>query len=186
MSDQELIEGCRSNDPLSQQALYEAYAPKMMSICYRYVNDTDIAKDLLQDGFVKVFTKIDTYTGDGNFAGWIRRIFVTTALEYLRQNVSMKFHVPIDEHDYIEDDLNVSALSQLTAEELLACIAKLPPGYRTVFNLYAIEGYSHGEIAQLLKIKESSSQSQLVRARGILQKNVRSIMGQDYARQKSK
>ena len=186
MDEQEVIARCKKKDPLSQQVLYSAYAPKMQSVCCRYVNDPDTAKDLLQDGFVKVFTKIDTYAGDGSFAGWIRRIFVTTSLEYLRQNDSMKFNVSIDENENIEDEFNISVISQLTAEDLLACIAKLPSGYRTVFNLYAIEGYSHSEIAKLLKIKESSSQSQLVRARRILQRNVQSIMGQDYARQGSR
>lgn len=183
MSEQELIVGCKRNDPMSQRMLYTTYAPKMMSVCCRYVSDRDIAKDILQDGFVKVFTKIGTYTGDGAFAGWIKRIFVTTSLEYLRQNDSMRLVVPLDEYENIEDEVNISVLSQMSADDLMNYIAKLPSGCRTVFNLYAIEGYSHSEIAKMLKIKENSSQSQLLRARRILQKNIKSIIGKEYAKQ---
>lgn len=184
MNDLELIAGCKRRDRKAQRELYTVYAPGMMSVCHRYVNDPATAQDLLQDGFVKVFTKIDTYSGEGSFAGWVRRIFVTTSLEYLRNNGFLKSSVPIEESGPVEDDVNISIMSQLTAKELLACIASLPAGYRTVFNLYAIEGYSHNEIAEMLNIKESSSQSQLARARRILQKNVQSIIGQDYAKQR--
>jgi len=183
MDEKDLIAGCKRRDPLSQRLLYTAYAPKMLSVCNRYVNDIDTAKDVLQDGFVKVFTKIDTYSGEGAFAGWVRRIFITTSLEYLRQNNALRFSMSADDYENIEDEFNTSVLSQLTVDDLLACIAKLPSGYRTVFNLYAIEGYSHSEIANMLNIKESSSQSQLVRARRILQENVKSIIGYDYAKQ---
>ncbi|MFA6335446.1 MAG: sigma-70 family RNA polymerase sigma factor [Bacteroidales bacterium] len=186
MKDLELIAGCKRRDQKAQRELYAAYAPGMMSVCRRYVNDPVTAQDILQDGFVKVFTKIDTYSGKGAFAGWIRRIFVTTSLEYLRRNGFLKLRVPIDESGPVEDEISTTVLSHLTAEDLLACIAKLPTGYRTVFNLYVIEGYSHNEIAKMLNIKESSSQSQLTRARRILQKNVQSIIGQDYAKQRSK
>jgi RNA polymerase sigma factor (sigma-70 family) len=183
MNEQELIEGCKRKYPLSQRMLYNAYAPKMMSICCRYVSDKDIAKDILQDGFVKVFTKIGTYSGEGSFAGWVKRIFVTTSLEYLRKNDSMKLVVSLDEYENIEDEINASVFSQLSADDLLSFIAKLPTGCRTVFNLYAIEGYSHSEIAKMLKIKENSSQSQLLRARRILQNNLKSIIGKEYAKQ---
>ena len=183
MDERELIAGCKRKDPVSQRLLYAAYAPKMLSVCYRYVNDMDTAKDVMQEGFVKVFTKIDTYSGEGAFAGWVRRIFVTTSLEYMRKNNSIRFSVSVDDCEDIEDEVTVSVLSRLTTDDLMACISKLPSGYRTVFNLYAIEGYSHNEIAGILNIKESSSQSQLVRARRILQENVKSIIGYDYAKQ---
>ncbi len=186
MDENELIAGCKRRNPQSQRTLYQVYAPKMMSVCFRYVNNRNVAQDLLQDGFVKVFTKIDTYTGEGVFAGWIRRIFVTTSLEYLRKNESIMFRVSLDECENIEDEGIASILSQLTADDLLACIGKLPLGYRTVFNLYAIEGYSHSEIAEILKIKENSSQSQLARARKILQESVKSIIGKEYAKQGTK
>lgn len=182
MSDEKLIAECKKGNPQSQRMLYTQYASKMMSVCYRYVNNKEIAQDILQDAFVKVFTKLDTYTGKGSFAGWVRRIFVTTSLEYLRKNDLMRFSTSIDEHSNIEDEDNVSAMSKLTADELLKCIANLPSGYRTVFNLYAIEGYSHSEIASLLNIKEKTSQSQLLRARKILQKDVEAILGHEYIR----
>jgi RNA polymerase sigma factor (sigma-70 family) len=183
MDEQEIIAGCKRKDPLSQRMLYVAYAPKMMSVCYRYVSDKDIAKDILQEGFVKVFTKIGTYSGEGSFAGWVKRIFVTTSLEYLRQNDSMKLAVPLDEYENIEDEISTSVFSRLSAEDLMGYIAKLPTGCRTVFNLYAIEGYSHSEIAKMLKIKENSSQSQLLRARRILQGNIKTNIGKEYAKQ---
>jgi RNA polymerase sigma factor (sigma-70 family) len=183
MDEQELIGGCKKNDPLSQKLLYKNYAPQMMSVCYRYVSDRDTAKDLLQEGFVKVFTKIKTYSGKGSFAGWIRRIFVTTSLEYLRENGSMKTTVSLDEQEDMEDERATSVLCTLSAEDLMGYVTQLPAGCRTVFNLYAIEGYSHQEIAKILKIKEHSSQSQLLRARRILQNKIKSIIGTEYAKQ---
>lgn len=178
-----IIAGCRKRDPRAQRLLYSMYASKMLGICKRYACDTEIAQDILQDGFIKVFDKIATYKGEGAFAGWIRRIFVNTSLEYLRKNSCMKFSVPVDECLNLEDDFNVSALSKLNTDDLLACIEELPVGYRTIFNLYAIEGYSHTEIAEMLRIKESTSQSQLMRAKRLLQKNVQSLIGKEYARQ---
>lgn len=176
MSEKELIEGCIKGNPKSQRSLYTIYAPKMLGVCYRYVNNREIAQDILQEGFIKVFSKINSYSGQGVFAGWLRKIFVTSALEYLRKNDLMRFSVSIEEYENITDEVNTSALSQLSAEELMTCVTKLPPGYRTVFNLYAIEGYSHSEIANILNIKENTSQSQLLRARKLLQKNVHAIM----------
>jgi RNA polymerase sigma factor (sigma-70 family) len=187
MSEQELIVNCKLRLPSAQQALYSLYAPKMLSVCRRYVTDPEIAKDVMQEGFVKVFTKINSYTGDGCFSGWIRRIFVTTSLMYLRKKSSVAYSVSIDECENLVDvvaegdEVTESSLNRLTADDLLRCIAKLPAGYRTVFNLYAIEGYSHGEIAKMLHIKESTSQSQLVRARKILQNSIKSMIGQAYA-----
>lgn len=186
MNEQDLIAGCKNKDPYYQKILYETFAPKMLGVCRRYADNLETAEDILQDGFVKIFLKMDSYTGNGAFAGWVRKIFITTALEYLRQNNLMRFNVPIDEIENMEDELNISVFSRLTENDLMACIADLPSGYRTVFNLYAIEGYSHYEIGKMLNIKESSSQSQLVRARKILQKRVQSIIGQDYAIRKAK
>lgn len=179
----DIIAGCKKRDPKAQHMLYSMYASKMLGICKRYACDTEIAQDLLQEGFIKVFAKIGTYKGEGSFAGWIRKIFVNTSLEYLRKNSCMKFYIPVDECINLEDDFNVSALSKLNTDDLLACIECLPVGYRTIFNLYAIEGYSHTEIAEILNIKESTSQSQLMRAKRILQKNVQLLIGKEYARQ---
>jgi len=155
-----------------------------MSVCVRYVPDRETARDLLQDGFVKLFTKIDTYSSVGSFAGWMRRIFVTTALEHLRRNDALKQSLDIDEYDNYIENVDVTVLDKISADDLMRCIGELPHGFRTVFNLYAIEGYSHAEIAKELNISEATSRSQFMRARKILQKNVQTLFNyQDYARQ---
>jgi RNA polymerase sigma factor (sigma-70 family) len=170
--EQRLIAGCIDKKPWAQKQVYVLYASAMLSVCVRYVTDRETARDILQDGFVKVFTKIDTFSGNGSFAGWIRRIFVTTALEYLRQNNALKQSESIDEHNYSIEDVEVSALDKISENDLMICISKLPNGYRTVFNMYAIEGYSHAEIATILNISENTSRSQFMRARKMLQKTV--------------
>ena len=174
--EQQMIAGCINGKPWAQKQVYELYASAMLSVCVRYVADRETARDILQDGFVKVFTKIDTYSGAGSFAGWIRRIFVTTALEFLRQNDALKQSESIDEHNYTIEDVNVSTLDKISANDLMTCISELPNGYRTVFNLYAIEGYSHAEIATILHISENTSRSQFMRARKMLQKTVQSLI----------
>ncbi len=182
LTDEErLIAACKNGKPWAQKRVYELYAPAMMSVCVRYVNDRETARDLLQDGFIKIFTKIDTFAGVGSFAGWIRQIFVTTALEFLRHNDALKQSTSIDEMGDRVIDVDLSVLDKISADDLMACIAKLPAGYRTVFNLYAVEGYSHAEIAEMLEITESTSRSQFMRARKILQKNVL-LTGSYYAR----
>lgn len=182
MEEELLIAGCKRGESWARKQIYEQYAPVMMGVCMRYVNNRETARDLLQDGFIRVFTKIDMYSGTGSLGGWIRRVFVTTALEHLRKNDTLKQSVSIDEHYDAADNKDYSALEQLSAEELMACIAKLPSGFRTVFNLFAIEGYSHAEIAEMLNIKESTSRSQFIRARKVLQKNVQSLITHEDAR----
>ena len=184
ISDQvQLIAGCKVGKPRAQKELFEQYASAMLSVCIRYVNDRETAQDLLQEGFIKLYTKIDTYSGNGSFAGWVRRIFVTTALEYLRQKDALKQSVNIEEYDNLITDHDIGVLDKLSADDLLDCISKLPDGYRTVFNLYAIEGYSHSEIADQLEISESTSRSQFMRARNILQQNVQSLIEKEHAKQ---
>ena len=178
-----MIAGCKAGKPQAQKALFELYASAMMSVCIRYVSDRETAQDLLQDGFIKLYTKIDTYLGSGSFAGWVRRIFVTTSLEYLRQNDALKQSANIEEYSDSIVTNDETILDKLSADDLMDCIANLPDGYRTVFNLYAIEGYSHTEIAEMLEINESTSRSQLMRARKMLQKNVQSLTGQTHAEQ---
>lgn len=176
MSEEEIIEGCKKKHPKYQKQLYTIYAPKMLAVCKRYVNDMELAKDVLHDAFIKVFTRIDTYKGNGSFGGWIQRVFVTTALEQLRKDKIFQSNISIDNQQELADGSYSSAISEMTAEELMTCISKLPTGYRTVFNLYAIEGYSHAEIAELLNIKESTSQSQLVKARKMLKANIKTYL----------
>lgn len=172
MKEQELIKGCKNSESWAQKQLYEQYASTMMSVCMRYTGNRDSARDLLHDGFIKIFTKINTYTGAGSFAGWLRKVFITTALEHLRANNALKYSLDVEEFTNELEDVNISVFEQLSADDLLACVAQLPDGFRTIFNLHAIEGYSHAEIAKMLNIQESTSRSQYFRARQILQKNV--------------
>ena len=181
--EQELIAGCIEGKSWAQRAIYDRFAPAMMSVCVRYVADRETARDLLQEGFIKLFTKIESYSGTGAFGGWVRRIFVTTALEYLRQNDALKQSTDIDEVGYHIENDEISVLEKISADDLLACVAQLSDGYRTVFNLYAIEGYSHAEIADMLCISEGTSRSQFMRARKILQKSVLSLHGHEYAKE---
>lgn len=169
MNENQLIEGCEKGERRAQKALYDQFSGKMFAVCLRYVNDRETARDLLQDGFVKVFHSIGTYTGSGSFEGWVRRIFVNVALEYLRRNDVLREAIDLDQ--VVESPRSESsALSELSAAELMRLIQRLPTGFRTVFNLFAIEGYSHREIAEMLKISESTSRSQYVRARQVLRK----------------
>ncbi len=172
MEERQLIEGCVRGEPWAQKAIYEQHAPAMMSVCQRYVCNRETARDLLHDGFVKIFTKIHTYSGSGSFNGWMRRIFVTTALEHLRRNDILRYSVDIEDTDCRMEEPDVSMFEHLSANDLFACVASLPDGYRTVFNLFAIEGFSHVEIARELNISESTSRSQYTRARQMLQKMV--------------
>lgn len=174
MDDQLLIDGCLRGNLRAQHKMYEKYAPMMMSVCLRYVKDKETARDLMHDGFIRLFTKLNTYSGSGAFAGWVRKIFVNTALEYLRRNDALKFSTDIEDAVYLQN-ADVSVFDQLSANELLECIAELPSGFRTVFNMYAIEGYSHAEIAERLNINEGTSRSQYARARQMLQKKIEII-----------
>lgn len=163
----ELIEACRRNDRTAQKALFDRMAPKMLSVCRRYVRDKMEAEDVLVMSFTKVFERIGQFKGEGSFEGWVRRIVVNESLTFLRRNKMM----------YLETDLesvereSPSALQEtgLEAEDLLRLIQELPAGYRMVFNLYAIDGFSHKEIAVQIGITESTSKSQLSRARMHLQ-----------------
>jgi RNA polymerase sigma-70 factor (ECF subfamily) len=176
MSDQQLlIAGCKRKDTWARKKLYELYAPAMLGICVRYVSEKETARDILQEGFIKVFTKIESYSGAGSFEGWMKRIFVTSALEYLRSARAFKVNRDLDDCEEITDNVDASIVEKLSADEILRCINELPAGFKTVFNLYAIEGYSHAEIAQMLKIKEGSSRSQFARARQLLQTKIQEL-----------
>jgi len=171
MDEKQLIKGCINNDRKAQQALYDKYSRRMMAVCLRYVKDTEDARDLLQEGFVKLFMNIHTYTGDGLFDGWVRKIFVNCALERLRHQDVLRNAEDIDNTDYA-DIPDESTVSQLSADEIMTYVRSLPDGFRTVFNMFAIEGYSHKEIGEKLNITESTSRSQYMRARKLLQKMI--------------
>lgn len=174
--EQQLITDFKKGKSKAQKKIFEMHAPAMLAVCVRYVRDRETARDLVQDGFIKVFEKADTFSGIGSLAGWMRRIFVNTALEYLRQNDALKMSSSIDDYHDAFANHDISVIDKISTNDLLACVAQLPDGYRTVFNLYAIEGYSHSEIAEMLNISEGTSRSQYMRARNILQKNVMSLM----------
>lgn len=167
-TEEDLVKGCKANKALAQRLVYERYAGKMFSLCIRYIRDHSESEEVMIGGFTKVFKKISQFKGDGSFEGWIRRIMVNESLIYLRKNKSMYLEVDICEADR-EPDFQ-SHETGLEAEDLMKMIQELPVGYRTVFNLYAIEGYSHKEIADRLTINVNTSKSQLSRARKILQK----------------
>ncbi len=143
----------------------------MLAVCMRYSNCYEVACDLMHDGFIHVFAKIGSFENKGHFEGWLRKVFVNVSLEYLRKQDSLRDAIDIDEV-YALDNHEESALEQMSAKEIMEYISKLPVGFRTVFNLYVIEGYSHAEIAEMLEINEASSRSQLSRARLLLQKMI--------------
>jgi len=166
--EEELIKGCLQRERTAQRRLYDAYSSKMYAICYRYVRDAMDAEDILVTAFMKVFDKIAQFKSEGSFEGWIRRIVVNEALTHLRRNKSMYIETELEQADR---EPNYDQLSDhLEAEDLLNMIQELPSGYRIVFNMYAIDGYSHKEIADHLGISENTSKSQLSRARTYLQK----------------
>ncbi len=170
--DLKLIESCIKGDRASQKALYDRLAPRMFPLCMRYVGDRIQAEDILQDGFITLFMRLDSYKGDGSFEGWARKIFVTTALMSLRKKDALKISDELDTVRGMKDDLP-SQGQNLGYKELLKLVMELPAGFRTVFNLYAIEGYSHKEIGEMLGITETTSRTQLSRARVLLQNKIK-------------
>jgi RNA polymerase sigma factor (sigma-70 family) len=162
-----LANKCIDGDQRAQRKLFELYAPKMMGVCLRYMKDHAQAEDVLQDGFVKVFTKLDKFSGDGSLEGWVRRIMVNTALDHLRKSNKFQANVSMDDVGYkVESDADV--LASLIEEDLLKLIQEMPTGYKTVFNMFAIEGYSHKEIGERLGVSENTSKSQYSRAKAYL------------------
>ncbi|MDL2322395.1 sigma-70 family RNA polymerase sigma factor [Bacteroidales bacterium OttesenSCG-928-A17] len=169
-----LIAACKKNETWAMKRLYELYAPTMLGLCVRYMSNTENAKDVMQEGFMTVFSKIDTFNASGSFEGWMRRIFVTTALKAIRK-MQLFAWVDVDEYGDSIPDSDYSGLEKLSADEIAGCIAELSTNLRIVFNMYVIEGYSHAEIAQILNIKESSSRSSFTRARQILQTKLQKL-----------
>lgn len=167
-SDEELLKGCLAKDRKYQEQLYRKYSRKMYAICQSYARDKDMAQDILQDSFVKVFLKINTFVPGNSLEGWIRRVVTNTAIDYFRQSRKLNNFIELEEvhsQEAAEDSINKS----INVEEILYFLRKLPEGARVIFNLYAIEGYSHKEIADRLSISEGTSKSQYSRAKSILQ-----------------
>lgn len=170
-SESELIAACKKQERSAQREIYERFSPRMLSVCLRYASDREKAKDLLQDGFVTVFSKIGSYNGDGSFEGWMRKVFVNTSLMELRKKDVLR-----DTQDVTELRGNApftdNVLEKIEGKVILNLISQMPPGFKAVFNLSVFDGYSHAEIAKMLGISEGASRSQLSRARIWLQEKI--------------
>jgi RNA polymerase sigma factor (sigma-70 family) len=166
-NERSLIEACVARERWAQQRLYEEYYPKMMGVCMRYANNDDDALDILHEGFIKVFKHVASYQPGTSLTAWIRRIMVNTAIDYYRKTVRRR--TEDIETAYNLSNSDADAISQCTEKDILAAVKKLTPAYRAVFNMYVIEGYSHKEVADQLDITESTSRSNLVKARLKLQ-----------------
>tara|TARA_B110000046_G_scaffold49092_1_gene54614 strand:+ start:2952 stop:3479 length:528 start_codon:yes stop_codon:yes gene_type:complete len=175
MSEKEMLRGCQANEEQAQKFLFDKYSRIMTGVCVRYADTHEEAQDIVQEGFIKVFKKIAMFSGKGSLEGWVRRIMVNTSLDYLRSIKNERFNVDIDDVSYkLKEDESVT--SELNKDDLLQLVQSLAIGYRTVFNMYAIEGYTHREIAEELSISENTSKSQYSRARGILQKKLENLI----------
>ncbi|MFH2143159.1 MAG: sigma-70 family RNA polymerase sigma factor, partial [Bacteroidota bacterium] len=171
-SEEQIIEGCRKNDRKAQKMLYDRYASVMLGICMRYTKSRSEAEDVLQDGFVKIFLRMKQYKAEGSFEGWMKRAMVNTAISNYRKNLKHYYQQNIG--DYTEANIDSSIHdSDFTCEEMLEIIRELPDGYRVVFNLFAVEGYKHKEISDILGIDISTSKSQFSRAKKIIQKKLK-------------
>jgi len=168
MTEEAILQGCVQNKPVAQKALYEKFSAKMLAACYRYAHNREDAEDMLQEGFIKVFTQIHTFENRGSLEGWIRRIIIHTCINNLKKN--KKFNESVDIiHATTAQVREESIPSIIQAKQVVECIRLLPIGYRTVLNLYAVEGYSHREIGMMLDIEESTSRSQYTRAKAMLE-----------------
>ena len=166
MDESALVKRCINGDQKAQQVLFDRFAPKMLAVCIRYAKDVVQAEDVLQSAFIKVFTKLDSFNG-GSLEGWIRRIMVNTALDEIRKNKKRTQNVTIDAVEFKVESNNF-IVEELQAEDLMKIISCMPEGYKVVFNMFAIEGYSHKEIAEQLEISENTSKSQYSRAKAYL------------------
>lgn len=171
ITESDLIKGSIAGDRRMQEELYRRFAPKMYAVCLRYANNTNDAQDLLQEGFIKVYKNLHRFRAEGSFEGWVRRVFVNTSIEHFRKKTAQLSSVSEKEENTIED-ADITALDSLAEKDIINLVQELSPGYRTVFNLYVVEGYSHKEIGEMLGISEGTSKSQLARAKSILQKKI--------------
>ena len=170
MNEPELISGLKKGDGKAQKFVYDKYAGIMLGICFRYLKNQLDAEEVMLNGLVKIYKHIDQFKSEGSFEGWMKRVVINEALGYLRKKEPLHLAIEKDHIQLASDDASVE--SELAAEDLLQLLRELPAGYRTVFNLYAIEGYSHKEIAEMLDINEGTSKSQLSKARAMLQKRL--------------
>ena len=171
ITEADLIQGCIAQDRRMQEEMYRRFSPKMYGVCLRYAGNADDAQDVLQEGFIKIFRKLDSFRREGSFEGWVRRVFVNTAIEHFRRKHYMQ---PVTEREENSiEGKTLTALDDMGEKDILKLVQQLSPGYRTVFNLYVVEGFAHREIAEMLNITEGTSKSQLSRAKVILQDMIR-------------
>jgi RNA polymerase sigma factor (sigma-70 family) len=168
MTEEALLQACLKNQPAAQQELYSKYSPKMLAVCYRFARNREDAEDMLQEGFIRVFTQIHQFQNKGSFEGWIRRIIVHTCINHLKKHKKFNDSVDISQAHTLQVRED-SVPSIIQAKQVIECIRMLPIGYRTVLNLFAIDGYNHREIATMLDIEESTSRSQYTRAKAMLE-----------------
>jgi RNA polymerase sigma-70 factor (ECF subfamily) len=172
MSDQQIIEGCAKHERKAQQMLYDRYSRFLLGVCLRYVADKAEAEDILQDSFLKIFFNIDEYSGTGSFTGWLRKVAVNTAITHYHKNLKHRYHLEIEEYVSVETGVSSFEDDFFTSDELYRVLNELPAGYRMVFNLYAVEGYRHKEIAEMLGIDINTSKSQYSRARAVIREKL--------------
>lgn len=178
MSDEELIQGCIKGKDAFQYELYKRYSPKMFGVCLRYCASREEAEDVLQDGFIKVFKKIDSFRFTGSFEGWIRRIMVHTAIR--NKYITLRAHEVNTLEGVEHPALDEKVTSKLMMMDLMKLVNELPQGYKIVFNLFAVEGYSHKEIAEMLEIQEATSRSQYLRARQFLREKLDKLQKNEF------
>lgn len=174
LSEQQIISQCKKGDRAAQKALFDRLSSRMFPVCLRYMGNREAAEDVLQEGFISLFSKLDSYSGEGSFEGWARKVFVNTALMTLRKNDVMRKSEDIETAWSVSSE-DPGALHNISYKELMGLIAGLPPGFRTVFNMFLIEGYTHKEISEALGITEATSRSQLQRARVMLQNKIKNL-----------
>lgn len=175
LDEKEIIEGCCRNDRKAQRALYERYASILLGVCIRYSGRRDEAEDILQDGLIKVYLNIKDFAGKGSFINWMKKIMVNTAITHYHRNLKHHYHQDIEDIRETEIKGAGFSMAEFTREELFRVIRDLPHGYRMVFNLYAVEGYKHKEIAEMLEIDVNTSKSQYSRAKGLIRRKLESL-----------
>ena len=175
LTERDLISNCLNGDRTSQRALFDIYSAKMLAVCNRYARTTAEAEDMFQEGFIRVFANLDKFKNEGSFEGWIRRIMVNSALKNVNKKSFQNENIGIEDFQESKNTVNPEVFSKLSVDELLGLVNSLPEGYKIVFNLFAIEGYNHKEIAKSLNIEVSTSRSQLVKARRMLQKKIEDL-----------
>ena len=178
----QIVEGCKRGKRKSYNELYSRYASTMLGVCLRYCNSKPEAEDVLQEGFIKIFKKINTFEGRGSIEGWMRRIMINTAINNYKANIKHYYHDDIDKNNNINSDDEISFIpeDEVSDDEIIKMVQELPTGYQLVFNLYVIDGMTHKEIANELDISINTSKSQLFKARKWLKKKLVS-MGKEYS-----